>query len=123
MWDFPHNTKLQEISRKIYENKGVVSSVCHGAVGLLNIRLSDESYLINGKKLTGFSNQVFFITISRIITPLYTLKRKRYTFLQEETILELTKHVPFSAEDELTKRGAVYEKVPNEIEGNTVYTT
>ncbi|MBN9337079.1 MAG: type 1 glutamine amidotransferase domain-containing protein, partial [Chryseobacterium sp.] len=30
MWDFPDNTELQNIARKIYENNGIVSAVCHG---------------------------------------------------------------------------------------------
>ena len=36
IWDFPDNEELQSISRQIYENGGIVSSVCHGAGGLLN---------------------------------------------------------------------------------------
>ena len=46
IWDFPDNTQLQALSRRIYEQGGVVSSVCHGAVGLLNIKLSDGELLI-----------------------------------------------------------------------------
>jgi putative intracellular protease/amidase len=38
MWDFHDNQELQAISREIYENGGFVSSVYHGAVGLLNIK-------------------------------------------------------------------------------------
>lgn len=37
MWDFPGNAALQQAAREIYENGGVVSSVCHDACGLLNI--------------------------------------------------------------------------------------
>ena len=37
LWDFPDNADFQQLSRKIYENGGIVSSVCHGAAGLLNI--------------------------------------------------------------------------------------
>ena len=85
LWDFPGNTELQALSRKIYEQGGIVSSVCHGAVGLLNITLSDGTPLIKGKKVTGFSNE-------------------------EEKLAELDKYVPFLTEDELAKRGARYEK-------------
>jgi putative intracellular protease/amidase len=85
MWDFPDNTELQTLSRKIYENGGVVSSVCHGAVGLLNIKLSDGSLLIKDKQVTGFSNA-------------------------EEKIAELDKHVPFLTEYEMVARGGVYSK-------------
>ncbi len=85
MWDFPDNAELQEISRQIYEADGVVSSVCHGAVGLLNIRLSTGQLLIADKTLTGFSNE-------------------------EEKLAQLDQHVPFLTEDELVAHGAVYQQ-------------
>jgi putative intracellular protease/amidase len=85
LWDFPDNAELQALSRKIYENGGIVSSVCHGAVGLLNIKLSDGTPLIEGKQVTGFSDE-------------------------EERLAELDKYVPFLTEDELRKRGGVYRK-------------
>lgn len=85
VWDFPENKELQELSRKIYENGGIVSSVCHGAVGLFNITLSNGELLIKDKTLTGFSNQ-------------------------EEILAELADHMPYLTEDELVKRGAKYVK-------------
>lgn len=85
IWDFPDNEALQALSRKIYENGGYVSSVCHGAVGLLNIKLSNGALLVDGKKVTGFSNE-------------------------EEKLAELDQFVPFLTETELVKRGAVYQK-------------
>jgi putative intracellular protease/amidase len=87
IWDFPENETLQTISRKIYENGGYVSSVCHGAMGLLNIKLSDGTLLVKGKKVTGFSNA-------------------------EEKLAELDKYVPFLTETELVNRGAIYQKAP-----------
>ncbi len=85
IWDFPDNEALQAISRKIYEKGGFVSSVCHGAAGLLNIKLSNGSLLINGKKVTGFSDE-------------------------EEKLAELDKFVPFLTETEMVARGANYKK-------------
>jgi len=79
IWDFPDDPNLQRLSASIYEAGGVVSSICHGAVGLLNIKLSGGKYLIDGKELTGFSNE-------------------------EERLAELDDHVPFLTEDELQKR-------------------
>jgi len=64
---------------------GAHSSSCHGAVGLLNIKLSDGRLLIAGKKLTGFSNE-------------------------EERLAKLDEHIPFLTEDELKKRGAIFKK-------------
>lgn len=59
--------------------------VCHGAVGLLYIKLSDGSLLVKDKEVTGFSNE-------------------------EEKLAELDKLVPFLTETELVKRGAIYKK-------------
>lgn len=85
IWDFPENEALQRISRTIYERGGIVSSVCHGAVGLLNITLSNGSLLVKGKTVTGFSNE-------------------------EERLAELDRFVPFLTETELVSRGAIYTK-------------
>jgi putative intracellular protease/amidase len=52
---------------------------------LLNIRLSDGSLLVQGKAVTGFSNE-------------------------EEQLAELDKFVPFLTETELVSRGALYKK-------------
>lgn len=49
LWDFPDNEKLQALSRKIDQSGGIVSSVCHGAVDLLDVRLSDGTLLIKGR--------------------------------------------------------------------------
>ena len=56
MWDFPTNEALAKIAASIYEAGGIVSAVCHGPAGLLPIKLQDGSFLVKGKKLTGFTN-------------------------------------------------------------------
>ncbi|GAB1617674.1 type 1 glutamine amidotransferase domain-containing protein [Pseudomonas kermanshahensis] len=85
MYDFANDQPLQELARKIYENKGVVAAVCHGVVGLLNIKLSDNSLLLKDRQVTGFSNI-------------------------EEQLVELDKVVPFLTENELVARGGIYSK-------------
>ena len=85
MWDLAENTELQEITRTIYENNGTVSAVCHGVCGLLNVTLSDGSYLIQEKYVTGFSNV-------------------------EEALMSFVSEVPFYLEDKLKERGAHYTK-------------
>lgn len=85
MWDFPENKALAEIAKQIYEQGGIVSSVCHGAVGLLNIHLSNGKRLIEGKKVTGFANT-------------------------EEDLIGLTKIVPYLTETELKAKGGIYKK-------------
>lgn len=57
----------------------------NGYCGLLNTKLSDGSYLIAGRKLTGFA-------------------------WQEEVLARVSKLVPYNVEDEAKKRGAHYAK-------------
>lgn len=85
MYDFPDSIGLQRITREIYERGDIVASVCHGYCGLLNTKLSDGSYLIAGKKMTGFS-------------------------WREEVLARVDKLVPYNAEQRAKDRGALYEK-------------
>jgi putative intracellular protease/amidase len=89
-YDFPLDKNVNKIAAAIYEQGGVVAAVCHGPAALLNATLSNGQYLIKGMKVTGFSNE-------------------------EEAITEILigkKHVvSFFLENELPKRGAIYEKV------------
>lgn len=85
MWDFADNTELAAIAQKIYENNGVVSAVCHGPAGLVNVKLNNGKYLVDGKKINAFTNE-------------------------EETAVGLEKVVPFLLESKLIERGAIFEK-------------
>ncbi|MGQ7408022.1 type 1 glutamine amidotransferase domain-containing protein [Streptococcus suis] len=85
IWDFPDNKELQEIANSIYEQGGYISSVCHGVAGLLNIRARNGGYLIEGKKITGFTKW-------------------------EEILSGKLKKVPFITETEVKKRGADFQK-------------
>ena len=49
MWDFADNKELADIASKIYENGGIVAGVCHGPAGLVNIKLNNGTYLVDGK--------------------------------------------------------------------------
>ncbi len=85
MWDFADNKELAIIAQKIYEKNGVVSAVCHGPAGLVNIKLSNGKYLVDGKKINAFTNE-------------------------EEIAVKLENVVPFSLESTLIERGAKFEK-------------
>jgi len=56
MWDFPDNKAQNEAGAAIYEAGGIVSAVCHGPAGIQNIKLSNGKYLVDGKTVTGFTN-------------------------------------------------------------------
>lgn len=85
MWDFPENNELATIARDIYENNGVVGAVCHGPSALVNIKLSNGKYLVDGKRINSFTNA-------------------------EEESIELQNIVPFMLETKLIERGAKFEK-------------
>lgn len=84
-WDMPQNAHLQGLVAAHYAQGKVISSVCHGPVGLVNVKLPDGSYLCAGKQVTGFSNS-------------------------EEQGVGLTEAVPFLLEDRLKEVGGKYTK-------------
>jgi putative intracellular protease/amidase len=47
---------LQETIRGFYEAEKPTAALCHGVSALVDVRLSDGSYLLEGKTVTGFSN-------------------------------------------------------------------
>jgi putative intracellular protease/amidase len=82
-FDFPRSAELAELTAGFYEAGKVVSAVCHGPAGLLEVKLSGGDYLIAGKELTGFS-------------------------WHEEVKVGRDQAVPYNLEEELKKRGAKY---------------
>jgi putative intracellular protease/amidase len=88
MWDFADNTAIASLSSNIYEAGGIVSAVCHGPAGLVNIKLSDGSFLVAGKKLAAFTDA-------------------------EEEAVGLAGIVPYLLESTLRSRGALPHVAPN----------
>lgn len=85
MFDFPANADLQRITREIFERGGIVGAVCHGYCGLLDTRLSDGSFLVEGRRLTGFS-------------------------WREEVLARVDGLVPYNVEERMRERGARYSR-------------
>ena len=83
MWDFPNNKHVNRVAAAIYENKGIVSAICHGPAALVDIKLSDGKYLVSGRKVAAFTNE-------------------------EEEDLKLTHVIPFLLQDKLIDRGAIH---------------
>lgn len=57
MWDFPFNNTVADAIRQVYEKNGIVGGVCHGPIGLANVKLSNGEYLVAGKEVTAFCNE------------------------------------------------------------------
>ena len=85
MWDLPDSEPLAELTRRIWEDGGVVAAVCHGPAGLVNVRLSDGSWLVEGREVSCFTDE-------------------------EERAVEMDDVVPFLLESRLRERGAEMRK-------------
>lgn len=57
MFGVPENKSIQNISTEIYKNKGVVSAICHGTAGIVNLKISDGTYLYKNKVVNGFPDK------------------------------------------------------------------
>lgn len=82
MFDF-REEPLPSLIRDFYEAGKLVSAVCHGPCGLLDVTLSNGEHLLSGKKATGFS-------------------------WKEEVAAKRDHAVPYSLEEGMKTRGAEY---------------
>ena len=57
MVDMAENTILKQKIKETYERNSIIGAVCHGPVSLLNVILSNGTYLVQGKKLTSFTDE------------------------------------------------------------------
>ncbi|WP_460219533.1 type 1 glutamine amidotransferase domain-containing protein [Psychroserpens sp. MEBiC05023] len=87
MFDLPYDPSLQDIVLNLYNRDGtVISSVCHGPASFVNIKNNDE-YIIKDVEMTGFCN------------------------LEEDLFgKKWVKEFPFSLEDKLKSRGAIFKQ-------------
>lgn len=88
MWDFPEDTALAALAGRIYDQGGVVAAVCHGPAGLLNVKLANGRYLVQGKQVAAFTND-------------------------EERAVGLYETEPFLLADALVDRGATHMAAPD----------
>ena len=88
MWDLPNDPQVQQITRIVYEQGGIVAAVCHGPAGLINVRLSNGEYLVSGKEVSAFTDE-------------------------EESAVKLERVVPFALESTLRERGARFVEATN----------
>lgn len=88
MWDFPDDPSVQKFAREIYEAGAPVGAVCHGPAALVNVKLSDGTFLVAGKEVSAFTNS-------------------------EEEKVGLTKVVPFLLATKLEERGAKHLGAPD----------
>jgi putative intracellular protease/amidase len=85
MWDLPDNVELQNILTTAYAQNKVIAAVCHGPAALVQLKNPDGSFTIEGKRVTGFTND-------------------------EEEAVGLSQVMPFLLEDGLKNAGGEFVK-------------
>lgn len=85
MWDLSADKNMKKLVEDFYSDKKIISAVCHGPAGLLQATDQDGNSILKDKKITGFTNN-------------------------EESIVGLTKVVPFSLENRMKELGGKFEK-------------
>jgi putative intracellular protease/amidase len=85
LWDLSEDPNSIKLIEAFYSNNKPVAAVCHAPAVFKNTKNADGTPLVNGKKVTGFSNT-------------------------EEEAVQLTNVVPFLVEDMLKTNGGTYSK-------------
>ncbi|WP_189637785.1 type 1 glutamine amidotransferase domain-containing protein [Thalassotalea sp. HSM 43] len=85
MYDLATDPQVKTIIKDVYEDNGIVAAVCHGPAALLDVKLSDNSYLVDGKRISAFTNL-------------------------EESVFTKKWQLPFSLQDKLQGQGANYQQ-------------
>ena len=85
LWDLATDATSIALIEKFNSQDKPVAFVCHAPAALKNVKNADGTFLVNGKKVTGFTNT-------------------------EEAAVGLTDVVPFLVEDMLSENGGIYSK-------------
>lgn len=94
MFDF-RDPDLAALTAKFYDSGRIVSAVCHGPAGLLDVTLESGDLLVAGRNVTGFS-------------------------WPEEEAAQRADAVPFSLQDELKNRGGNYSMADKPFDTHVV---
>ena len=86
--DLASDQHLIKLIRDFYESNRPIAMVCHAPAILRDVKLTNGKYLVEGKNLTGFKDS-------------------------EDAEIELDRHLLFSLEQEIKRRGANYKSVEN----------
>lgn len=88
LWDLSEDKDSLTMIQSMDAAGKPIAAVCHGPAAFRHAKTHDGRPLVQGKKVTGFSNS-------------------------EEEAVQLSKVVPFSVEDSLKKCGGLYSKGPD----------
>ncbi|MGO4918745.1 type 1 glutamine amidotransferase domain-containing protein [Maribacter spongiicola] len=85
LWDLANDATSIKLIETFNEQEKPIAFVCHAPAALKGVKGKDGKALVNGKKVTGFTNS-------------------------EEAAVQLTEVVPFLVEDMLQENGGIYSK-------------
>ncbi|WP_440880127.1 type 1 glutamine amidotransferase domain-containing protein [Tenacibaculum sp. C7A-26P2] len=88
LWDLASDQFVIKLIKDFYETGRPIAMVCHAPAILRDVKLSNGKYLVEGLNLTGFKDA-------------------------EDAEIELDRHLLFSLEQELKRRGANYKSKAN----------
>jgi putative intracellular protease/amidase len=57
MFDLPISVQLKTLLAETYQSGGVIGAVCHGPAVFMNVPLAGGASLLEGRSVTGFSNE------------------------------------------------------------------
>lgn len=100
MWDLPESDAVKSTVRKAWEDGKIIGAVCHGPAALVDVKLSDGRWLVDGKTMSVFTDE-------------------------EEKAVEKDTIVPFLLASRLQDHGAKIAKADNfeksvSVDGNLV---
>lgn len=100
LWDMPDNSASISLIESFIDAGKPVGAVCHAPAALVNARRKNGEFLLQGTRVTGFSNA-------------------------EEEAVGLTSLVPFLLEDRLKEHGGIYSKAVEwapyiQVDGNLI---
>ncbi|WP_136667565.1 nuclear transport factor 2 family protein [Flavobacterium sp. H122] len=92
MYGVPENEAIQKIALAVYQdNKGILSSVCHGTAGIVHLKTKDGKYVVAGRKISGYPDSF------------------------EKQDGDYFKHFPFLIQKTIEERGGTFKFSPRNI--------
>lgn len=88
LWDLSEDRNSVLVIETLYNENKPVAAVCHAPGVFRHARRNDGKSLVDGKRVTGFTNS-------------------------EEEVVQLTNVVPFLVEDSLKKNGGIFLRAPD----------
>lgn len=90
MFGVADNKEIQLIAMQIYEQQGgIISAVCHGSIGIANLKERNGKYLVAGKSINGFPDifenktRAYFKEFDHSVEALLKLRGANFKYSEE----------------------------------------